>query len=193
MLPFNIVWLKGLIESSDQPDVLVVKFVESRASCVSNQPLSSHAGNELQALSIFLHNTILPSVSQELRRSFRRLSCLVRAGPPWTAQAIAINQQSRAYWRADAKKESLQRVYGVTFPDKKLMADYQHRMEEAKKRDHRTLGLNQELFFFHQLTPGSAFFLPHGTRIYNTLMGVRLPWRRQRRMSMICLSMWVKC
>jgi len=86
-------------------------------------------------------------------------------------KAIAINQQSRAYWRADAKKESLQRVYGVTFPDKKLMADYQHRMEEAKKRDHRTLGLNQELFFFHQLTPGSAFFLPHGTRIYNTLMG----------------------
>jgi threonyl-tRNA synthetase len=85
-------------------------------------------------------------------------------------KVAAVTQASRAYWRADAKKEQLQRVYGVTFPDKKLMADYQHRMEEAKKRDHRTIGLNQELFFFNPVTPGSAFFLPNGTRIYNTLM-----------------------
>jgi len=85
-------------------------------------------------------------------------------------KVAAVTQASRAYWRADAKKDQLQRVYGVTFPDKKLMADYQHRMEEAKKRDHRTIGLNQELFFFNPVTPGSAFFLPNGTRIYNTLM-----------------------
>jgi threonyl-tRNA synthetase len=85
-------------------------------------------------------------------------------------KVAAVTQASRAYWRADAKKEQLQRVYGITFPDKKLMADYQHRMEEAKKRDHRTIGLSQELFFFNQVTPGSAFFLPNGTRIYNTLI-----------------------
>jgi hypothetical protein len=43
-------------------------------------------------------------------------------------------------------------------------------MEEAKKRDHRNVGVQQDLFFFHQLSPGSAFFLPCGGRIYNTLI-----------------------
>lgn len=62
----------------------------------------------------------------------------------------------------------------MTFPDKKLMADYKHRMEEAKKRDHRRLGTAQELFFFNPLSPGSCFFLPNGARIYNTLVEVAL-------------------
>lgn len=66
----------------------------------------------------------------------------------------------------------LQRVYGITFPDKESMKDYQHRMEEAKKRDHRLLGTQQELFFFDRLSPGSCFFLPNGARVYNTLVEV---------------------
>jgi threonyl-tRNA synthetase len=83
---------------------------------------------------------------------------------------IAINQMSRAFWRADAQKDSLQRVYGITFPDDKDLKDYLHRMEEAKKRDHRNVGLHQKLFFFNPMSPGSCFFLPHGARIYNNLM-----------------------
>jgi threonyl-tRNA synthetase len=67
----------------------------------------------------------------------------------------------------------MQRVYGVTFPDKNLMKDYKHRMEEAKKRDHRRLGTQQDLFFFDTMSPGSCFFLPHGARIYNSLIQVR--------------------
>lgn len=43
-------------------------------------------------------------------------------------------------------------------------------MEEAKKRDHRNVGTQQELFFFHPLSPGSCFFLPHGARIYNAMV-----------------------
>lgn len=85
-------------------------------------------------------------------------------------KAVGINSMSRAFWRADAKKESLQRVYGITFPDEKELKDYQHRLEEAKKRDHRHVGVSQELFFFHPLSPGSCFFLPHGTRVYNNLI-----------------------
>lgn len=68
-----------------------------------------------------------------------------------------------------------QRVYGITFPDKESMKDYQHRMEEAKKRDHRLLGTQQELFFFDRLSPGSCFFLPNGARVYNTLIEVCAP------------------
>ena len=60
-------------------------------------------------------------------------------------------------------------MYGVSFPDKKQMEEYKKYLEEAAKRDHRKIGREQELFFFHELSPGSCFFLPHGQRIYNTL------------------------
>ncbi|KAL6760107.1 hypothetical protein V8C86DRAFT_2561020 [Haematococcus lacustris] len=85
-------------------------------------------------------------------------------------KAAGVTNASRAYWRADAKREHLQRVYAITFPDAKQLKEYQHRMEEAKKRDHRNVGVQQQLFFFHQLSPGSCFFLPHGARIYNALV-----------------------
>ena len=85
-------------------------------------------------------------------------------------KAVGINNMSRAFWRADVTREPLQRVYGITFPDDKELKEYQRRIEEAKKRDHRNLGTQQELFFFHPLSPGSCFFLPNGTRIYNSLV-----------------------
>lgn len=83
---------------------------------------------------------------------------------------VAVNSCSRAFWRADVKREPLMRVYGITFPENKIMKEYKHRIEEAKKRDHRVLGLQQGLFFFHQLSPGSCFFMPEGARIYNALV-----------------------
>ena len=63
-------------------------------------------------------------------------------------------------------------MYGITFPDKKALKEYQTRMEEAKKRDHRLLGTQHDLFMMHPLSPGSCFFMPHGARIYNQLMDV---------------------
>jgi threonyl-tRNA synthetase len=65
-------------------------------------------------------------------------------------------------------------VYGITFPEPALMKDYQHRMAEARRRDHRLLGGQQELFFFDRLSPGSCFFQPAGARIYAALQEVRL-------------------
>lgn len=65
-----------------------------------------------------------------------------------------------------------QRVYGIAFPEKELMRDYQYRMEEAKKRDHRNVGTQQQLFMFDKLSPGSCFFLPNGAAIYNSLVEV---------------------
>lgn len=59
-----------------------------------------------------------------------------------------------SYWEGSAEAETLQRVYGISFPDKKLMAEWVRIQEEAAKRDHRRLGLQQELFFFHELSPG---------------------------------------
>jgi threonyl-tRNA synthetase len=71
---------------------------------------------------------------------------------------------------ADAKNDTLQRLYGISFPDSKQLTEYKKFIEEAEKRDHRRIGKQQDLFFFHELSPGSAFFLPMGQRIYNTLM-----------------------
>ena len=85
-------------------------------------------------------------------------------------KSVSVNQCSRAHWRADVTKDPLVRVYAVTFPTDKLMKEYKVRIEEAKKRDHRVIGLNQELFFFHNLSPGSCFFLPDGAKIYNNLI-----------------------
>ncbi|KAH7420484.1 hypothetical protein KP509_13G009700 [Ceratopteris richardii] len=85
-------------------------------------------------------------------------------------KAFAVLKASASYWRGKADRESLQRVYGISYTDPKKLKEYLHQIEEAKKRDHRVLGQAQELFFFHRLSPGSCFFLPHGARIYNRLV-----------------------
>ena len=84
-------------------------------------------------------------------------------------KAFDIMKNSASYFLGDAKNDSLQRIYGVSFPDKKSLEEHKHMLEEAAKRDHRKIGQEQELFFFHQMSPGSAFFLPHGMIIYNAL------------------------
>ncbi|KAL9940099.1 hypothetical protein V8E36_000804 [Tilletia maclaganii] len=85
-------------------------------------------------------------------------------------KAMAVLKNSASYFLGDQNNDSLQRIYGISFPDKKLLEEYKRFLLEAEKRDHRKLGKEQELFFFHELSPGSCFWLPHGTRIYNTLM-----------------------
>ncbi|KAI0037080.1 tars protein [Vararia minispora EC-137] len=84
-------------------------------------------------------------------------------------KAFMVTKNSSSYFLGDAKNDTLQRIYGISFPDKKQMTEYKAFLEEAAKRDHRKIGREQELFFFNDLSPGCAFWLPHGTRIYNTL------------------------
>ena len=74
-----------------------------------------------------------------------------------------------AYWRGDSRNAMLQRIYGTAFFDKKALDEHLARLEEVKKRDHRKLGPALGLFAFHEWAPGSAFWLPNGTTLYNTL------------------------
>ncbi|EKM78406.1 hypothetical protein AGABI1DRAFT_60603 [Agaricus bisporus var. burnettii JB137-S8] len=85
-------------------------------------------------------------------------------------KAFMVTKNSASYFLGDSNNESLQRIYGISFPDKKQMVEYKTFLAEAAKRDHRKIGKEQELFFFHDLSPGNCFFLPHGTRIYNSLL-----------------------
>ncbi|CAA7029500.1 unnamed protein product [Microthlaspi erraticum] len=85
-------------------------------------------------------------------------------------KAFKCLNASAAYWKGNRDRESLQRVYGISFPDKNQLKAYLQSIKEAKNYDHRVLGKDQKLFFCDQLSPGSWFFLPYGTRVYNKLM-----------------------
>ena len=74
-----------------------------------------------------------------------------------------------AYWRGDEKRPMLQRIYGTVWETQEELDQYLVRREEAKKRDHRRLGVQLDLFSFHDVSPGSAFWHPKGQRIWRTL------------------------
>ncbi|XP_026782959.3 threonine--tRNA ligase 1, cytoplasmic [Pangasianodon hypophthalmus] len=84
-------------------------------------------------------------------------------------KALKVYKNSSTYWEGRSDMETLQRIYGISFPDSKMLKEWERFQEEAKNRDHRKIGKDQELFFFHDLSPGSCFFLPRGAYIYNTL------------------------
>jgi threonyl-tRNA synthetase len=76
-----------------------------------------------------------------------------------------------AYWRGDEKRPMLQRVYGTAWATQEELDAFLWRREEAKKRDHRRLGVQLDLFSFHDVSPGSAFWHPKGQTIWRTLEG----------------------
>lgn len=84
-------------------------------------------------------------------------------------KAMMCKSASQAYWRAKTDNPSLARVYGISFPDKKLLKEHRELLAEAAKRDHRLIGQKQELLMFNPLSPGCPFLLPNGQRIFNTL------------------------
>ncbi|KAI6205375.1 hypothetical protein M3Y94_00785100 [Aphelenchoides besseyi] len=95
-------------------------------------------------------------------------------------KAIKVTKNSASYWEGNAEAESLQRVYGISFPDAKQMKEWEKFQEEAAKRDHRRIGREQDLFYFNSLSPGSAFWYPNGAHIYNTLVNcIRKEYRKR--------------
>lgn len=74
-----------------------------------------------------------------------------------------------AYWRGDERRQMLQRIYGTAWFKKDELENYLHRLEEAKKRDHRRVGRELDLFMFHPFAPGAAFWTDRGTTMINVL------------------------
>lgn len=85
-------------------------------------------------------------------------------------KAFKVMKTSGAYWRGDKTREVLTRVYGVAFPDRKLLKDYLHMLEESKKRDHKILGPKLDLFSLKEEGPGMPFIHPHGMIVWNRLI-----------------------
>jgi len=94
-------------------------------------------------------------------------------------KAFKILNASNAYWKGDARNQPMQRIYGTAFLSEKDLQEHLHRLEEAKKRDHRKIGRDQKLFMFHHWAPGAPFWLDKGTTLYNILAqymrGIVLP------------------
>jgi len=82
---------------------------------------------------------------------------------------VKLTKVSGSFWRADATKEQLQRVYGTSFFDKGDLKDYLALLEEAKKRDHRVLGQKLDLFSFHEEAPGFPFYHQRGATLFTVL------------------------
>ncbi|XP_044488306.1 threonine--tRNA ligase, mitochondrial 1-like [Mangifera indica] len=144
------------------------------------QPFERIEVTREQALEMFSDNSFKVEIISDLPAD--KTITVYRCGPlvdlcrgphiPNTSfvKAFACLKASSAYWRGNKDRESLQRVYGISFPDKKSLSEHIKLLKEAEQYDHREVGKKQELFFNHPLSPGSWFFLPHGTRVYNKLM-----------------------
>ncbi|KAK9050952.1 hypothetical protein SSX86_027577 [Deinandra increscens subsp. villosa] len=163
---------------------------EAKKAVTEKQPFERIEVSRKQALEMFSDNKFKVEIISDLPED--KTITVYRCGPlvdlcrgphiPNTAfvKAIACLKASAAYWRGNKDRESLQRVYGISYPDQKRLKEYIALLEEAKKYDHRELGKKQELFFFHPLSPGSCFILPHGTRITEKLMTfIRKEYRRR--------------
>jgi len=85
-------------------------------------------------------------------------------------RAFKLTGVAGAYWRGDEKNEMLQRIYGTSFPSKESLREHLQLLEEAKKRDHRRLGRELDLFSFHPIAPASPFLHPKGAIVYNELI-----------------------
>lgn len=99
-------------------------------------------------------------------------------------KAIKITSVAGAFWRGDASREQMVRVYGITFPKKKMLDEYLVMLEEAKKRDHRKIGKEMELFMFSdRVGKGLPIWLPKGTqlrlRLQELLRGLLKPYNYQ--------------
>jgi threonyl-tRNA synthetase len=102
------------------------------------------------------------------------------AGPhiPSTGRikAFKLTTLAGAYWKGDSRNKMLQRIYGTSFPKKSMLEEYLKNLEEAKKRDHRKLGRELDLFSMHEEGPGFPFFHPKGMILWNTLVDF---WRKE--------------
>ncbi len=84
--------------------------------------------------------------------------------------AFKLMKVAGAYWRGDANRPMLTRIYGTAWADRKQLKEYLHRLEEAEKRDHRRLGREMDLFHFQEEAPGSVFWHPKGWTVFRELM-----------------------
>ena len=155
-----------------------------------NLPFTYKEISEQEALKMFENNPFKQELIKEFAEKGEKLSIYITGtedasefidlckGPhverTGEVKAFKLLSVAGAYWRGSEKNEMLTRIYGTAFPSKKELEDHLTMLEEAKKRDHKKLGKELELFMFHETAPGIPYWLPKGLTIYNELVNF---WR----------------
>ena len=158
--------------------------VEAKAKDIikSGVPFERLEVTKAEALELFQHNPfkvqlIATKVPENSVTSVYRCGSLIDlCRGPHVPTTLAVkgfsvdNRSSATTWLGQQDTDMLLRMYAISFPSEKQLKEYKIQLEEAKKRDHRLIGAQQELFFFHPIiSPGSAFWMPHGALIFNKL------------------------
>jgi threonyl-tRNA synthetase len=131
---------------------------------------------KVELIEDLVKNTGVETVSLYTNGPFTDLCRGPHAPSTKRIKAFKLLSVAGAYWRGDASRQMLTRIYGTAFHSKEDLEAYLHRLEEARARDHRKLGKELDLFLFSELSPGSPFWQPNGMVIWNELTAL---WRKE--------------
>jgi threonyl-tRNA synthetase len=131
---------------------------------------------KVELIEDLVKNTGVDTVSLYTNGPFTDLCRGPHAPSTKRIKAFKLLSVAGAYWRGDASRQMLTRIYGTAFFSKEDLEAYLHRLEEARARDHRKLGKELDLFLFSELSPGSPFWQPNGMVIWNELTKL---WREE--------------
>jgi threonyl-tRNA synthetase len=156
------------------------KEVFSRVDVTTGEAMDkfAHEGQDykVELIEDLIKNENADSVSLYTNGPFTDLCRGPHATDTSKIKAFKLTSIAGAYWRGDSDRTMLTRIYGTAFLSKEDLAEHLHNLEEAKKRDHRRLGKQLDLFSFNELSPGSPFWHPNGMKIWNALADL---WREQ--------------
>jgi threonyl-tRNA synthetase len=131
---------------------------------------------KVELIEDLVRDTGVPTVSLYTNGPFTDLCRGPHAPSTKRIRAFKLLSVAGAYWRGDANRQMLTRIYGTAWHTKEDLDAYLERLEQARARDHRKLGRELELFMFSELSPGSPFWQPNGMVIWNALTEL---WRRE--------------
>ena len=148
------------IVKADEPFVREVVSIDEAKKIFADQRFKLEHIDDLtdQEISIYRHGSFVDLCAGQHVPSAGKIG------------AFKMMKLAGAYWRGDATREQLQRLYGTAFFKKSELEEYLHNLEEAEKRDHRRIGREMDIFMMRDEAPGFPFFLPNGMILKNTLL-----------------------
>src|SRR4051794_12140484 len=149
-------------------------FVRSEATTAEaiDRYLREDQPYKVELIEDLVRNQGVETVGIYTNGEFRDLCRGPHAPDTGRAKAFKLTSVAGAYWRGDANRQMLTRIYGTAFATKDELAEHLKRLEQAKQRDHRRLGRELGLFAFSDTATGSAFWLPNGTQLFNSLVAL---------------------
>lgn len=155
--------MKKIVKENQTLQIQPVDKAEFRAQLVAaDQPYKVEMLDAFDEVTVCRHTAKNGEVWEDMCRGPH----VMRTGQ---CKHFRLTKLAGAYWRGDSNNPQLQRIYGTVWPTREALDQYMFRIEEAKKRDHRRLGPQLDLFMFHEYAPGAPFWLPNGEVLWHIL------------------------